>query len=654
MEHGERNPAADLEKGHGKHDRVAAHYVRDITYRVIPICAAILVFFSDGAILVCTLAFDKPVPRQGVVGISITLAVLSFLFGLGGMYVYRKEHYHPVPKVAYGPERPPPQTTKRDKTVSVLRTVKKPGRRLTSYISHRSRSDNTSPRIIDGLDGVHSRSPRRSDRAEFVQTRTSDELTIQHPPPPGREDYERGETAAAPLQRNTWVQARGTNTGRNVPQNAPVQQPEAPRQASALNTVPGGAHAHPLQPSARADPLRAMHQYRGGNGTYDSPRVPQGPDRAHGGHVGDRASVVPAGYNARPSYLRANPQTPHTMNTRLSHQRNLFNQSNLPKSDTRSVASARGDVNELNRWNTSGARVNLALVPDPPYLTEEAEAAYLQSELTNWVRAWARSVLLPAAAPDGIESDAAADALSPPERAGNQDPLRSADKSPPAPSIKPGAPGATKTTTLPPQFAAGTSRRRQEQAGDKSPAAYGRGRARSAAASFEAGFHRLEADHASQQAALQRLSEVLRASRPEQRAAVPARQPATPDAEGKGAGIEMQRWKQRQEPNATPKWKPLAITGTTGWPTRKPRARTVRTTPRRRRRQQQRSPRKAASLPAARPSMLKRSSPGKGPAPPPLAERAYLPLSPRRSSYSRHGRVVSSSSGSASVSTWKR
>ncbi|RYP79721.1 hypothetical protein DL770_006563 [Monosporascus sp. CRB-9-2] len=650
MEHGEQNLAADLEKGYGKHDRVAAHYVRDVTYRVIPICAVILVFFSDGAILVCTLAFDKPVPGQGAIGISIMLAVLFFLFGLGSMYVYWKDDHRPVPKVANGLEQPTPKTTRRDKTVSMLRTLKKHGKRLTSYVSNRSRSDGTNSRIIDGLDGVHTRNPRRSDRAEFVQTRTSDELTIQHPLPPGREDYEQGEAATAPLQRNTWVQVRGTNRG-NVPQHAPVQQPGAPRQQNALNRAPGGAHADPLRPPARADPLQAIHQYRGGDGTYGSPRVPQGPDRApHGGHVGDITSAVPAGYNARPSYLGANPQTPRTTNARLSHQRNLFNQSNPPQSDTRPVASARRDVNELNGWNTGGARVNLAFVPDPPYLTEEAEAAYLQSELTNWIGARARSVLVPAAAPDGIESSAGGGALSPPERAGNQGSLRSAGKSPPAPSIKP---GATKTSTPPPKFAAGTPKRRQRRAGDKIPAVYARGRARNAAASFEAGFQKLEADHASQQAALQRLSEVLRASRPEQRAAVPARQPATPDIEGKGPGIEMQRWEQRQESNVTPTWKPLAVTGAAGGPTRKPRVRVVRTTPRRRRQQQQRSPRKAASLPAARLSMVK-WLPGKEPAPLPLAERAYLPLSSRRSSHSRHGGVVSSSSGSASVSTWKR
>ncbi|RYO93584.1 hypothetical protein DL762_001022 [Monosporascus cannonballus] len=657
MEHGEQNPAADLEKGYGKHDRVAAHYVRDVTYRVIPICAVILAFFSDGAILVCTLAFDKPVPRQGAIGISITLAVLFFLFGLGGMYVYRKEHYRPIPKVASGLERPPPETRRRDKTVSMLRTLRNRGKRLTSYISNRSRSDDTSSRIIDGLDGVHTRRSRRSDRAEFVQTRTSDELTTQHPPPPGREDYEQGEAVAAPLQRNIWVQARGTNRG-DVPQNAPVRQPGAPRQPNALNMVPGGAHATPLQPPARADPLQAVHQYWGGNGAYDPPRAPQGPDRAlDGGHVGGITSTIPAGYNARPSYPRAKPQAPHGMKPRLSHQRNLFNQRNLLLSDTRSVASTRGDVNELTGCDTGGARVNLALVPAPPYLTEEAEAAYLQSELTNWIGAWGCSVLIPAAAPDGIESAAAADALSPPKRAGNQGSLRSADKSPPAQSNKPGSRGAAKTTTPPPKSAAGTPKRRQKRAGDKSPAApahgHAHGRARSAAASFEAGFRKLEADHASQRAALQRLSEVLQSSRPEQRAAVPARQPATPDTEGKGTGIETQRWKQRQEPSVTPKPEPLGITGAAGRPARKSPVRIVRTTPRRRRRQQQ-SPRKAASSPAARLSMVKRRSPGEGPAPPPLAERACLPLSPRRSGHSRRGGVVSSSSGSARVSTWKR
>ena len=85
----------DLERGHdaSDHDHTKRHYIQDFTFRFLPLCIAILVVFSDGAILVCTLAFNKPIPRQGVVVVSVMLAVFFALFGLGGACFHHQKRY---------------------------------------------------------------------------------------------------------------------------------------------------------------------------------------------------------------------------------------------------------------------------------------------------------------------------------------------------------------------------------------------------------------------------------------------------------------------------------------------------------------------------------------------------------------------------------
>ncbi|RYC59022.1 hypothetical protein CHU98_g7180 [Xylaria longipes] len=62
--------------------------VRDITYKIIPFCSLCLVIFSVGAILASTLAFDKPIPRQGTIVISSILLSFFVLFSIGFMYLY--------------------------------------------------------------------------------------------------------------------------------------------------------------------------------------------------------------------------------------------------------------------------------------------------------------------------------------------------------------------------------------------------------------------------------------------------------------------------------------------------------------------------------------------------------------------------------------
>ncbi|KAI1138718.1 hypothetical protein F5Y05DRAFT_425083 [Hypoxylon sp. FL0543] len=91
-------PQDDLERGLGPNTTRATGYIRDITYRVIPFCMAVLIIFSVGIIVVSTLHFDQPVPHEGTFVISILLAVLFFLFCIGIAYLYKKKHYPPLTK----------------------------------------------------------------------------------------------------------------------------------------------------------------------------------------------------------------------------------------------------------------------------------------------------------------------------------------------------------------------------------------------------------------------------------------------------------------------------------------------------------------------------------------------------------------------------
>lgn len=67
--------------------------VRHITYKVIPFCSFCLIVFSIGAILASTIAFDKPIPRQGTIVISSILFSFFVLFLIGLMYLYFRKFW---------------------------------------------------------------------------------------------------------------------------------------------------------------------------------------------------------------------------------------------------------------------------------------------------------------------------------------------------------------------------------------------------------------------------------------------------------------------------------------------------------------------------------------------------------------------------------
>lgn len=67
--------------------------VRDCTYKVIPLCATLLITFSSGGILLSTLAYNSPLPRNGVIAVSVILGFLAVLWAMGRLKIYRDHHY---------------------------------------------------------------------------------------------------------------------------------------------------------------------------------------------------------------------------------------------------------------------------------------------------------------------------------------------------------------------------------------------------------------------------------------------------------------------------------------------------------------------------------------------------------------------------------
>ena len=175
MENEKQNHMSDLEMGgYGKEPRSWMFYVRDFTYRVVPLCALILVFFSDGAILVCTLAFEKPVPKRGVIVISVMLAVLFLLFGVGGMYIYHRKYYPLLPRDVGGAgwSRPSSEYKWHRKLAG---SATKYAPRLSRYVAKHMRNKRT-----------NHEEPSRSKRNTPMTNRPvgvtdEDELAVAHP-----------------------------------------------------------------------------------------------------------------------------------------------------------------------------------------------------------------------------------------------------------------------------------------------------------------------------------------------------------------------------------------------------------------------------------------------------------------------------------------
>ncbi|KAI0024537.1 hypothetical protein F4780DRAFT_725762 [Xylariomycetidae sp. FL0641] len=120
--------AEDLERGGSasqrlQHDNpLERHYMRDITYKAIPFSGGVVLVFSVGAILVATLTYHRPLPRQATIAVSVTLLVLFVLFLLGVVCLYHEKHH---------PPRNDPSSTG-----GKLQGVSKQVRDIRSWLSH--------------------------------------------------------------------------------------------------------------------------------------------------------------------------------------------------------------------------------------------------------------------------------------------------------------------------------------------------------------------------------------------------------------------------------------------------------------------------------------------------------------------------------------
>ncbi|KAI1490368.1 hypothetical protein F5X96DRAFT_556286 [Biscogniauxia mediterranea] len=134
----------DVELGQDGIQRNAKHntnYVRDITYKVIPFCCVFLVVFSVGAILISTLAYEKPVPQQATIVVSSMLGAFFLLFCIGGIYLYHEKHYPPLTKGPNCPDRPEPSLRNARQTLKAMsRTVRRGTRLMRTTITKKPSS----------------------------------------------------------------------------------------------------------------------------------------------------------------------------------------------------------------------------------------------------------------------------------------------------------------------------------------------------------------------------------------------------------------------------------------------------------------------------------------------------------------------------------
>ncbi|KAI2633876.1 hypothetical protein GGS21DRAFT_490789 [Xylaria nigripes] len=202
----------DLERGeYGRYD--GSHrtkLVRDMTYKIIPFCGSFLVVFSIGAILVSTLAFNKPIPHQGTLAVSIILLTFFVLFCVGFMYLYlRRFRLH-----ASGNARQiswPPGSTK-----GISRTFRES---LGHSVSH---DDAANSAVIQGTNGGLFRSDNLRDPVPSPNTYNRQEREQREA---DRTQCELGTSVNQPARPPEQQQARDVGNGRGPRQEDAASMP---------------------------------------------------------------------------------------------------------------------------------------------------------------------------------------------------------------------------------------------------------------------------------------------------------------------------------------------------------------------------------------------------------------------------------------------
>ena len=84
------------QEGNGQFDTSPiTRLVREVTFKILPLCGFLLVVFSAGAILVSTFSFDEPLPHQAAIAVSVLLLLFFVLFSVGLVYLhYQKIQSH--------------------------------------------------------------------------------------------------------------------------------------------------------------------------------------------------------------------------------------------------------------------------------------------------------------------------------------------------------------------------------------------------------------------------------------------------------------------------------------------------------------------------------------------------------------------------------
>ncbi|KAI0884409.1 uncharacterized protein GGS22DRAFT_194895 [Annulohypoxylon maeteangense] len=115
---------SDIEKGQVDPGSTRmTNYVRDITWRVIPLCVGFLIILSAGATLVITLMYNKALPHKETTVVSIMLIAFIILFCIGRAFIYHRKHYPPLTKGPNAPDRPPPKNKTWKDRASVIGTL---------------------------------------------------------------------------------------------------------------------------------------------------------------------------------------------------------------------------------------------------------------------------------------------------------------------------------------------------------------------------------------------------------------------------------------------------------------------------------------------------------------------------------------------------
>ncbi|KAI1776406.1 hypothetical protein F4818DRAFT_379727 [Hypoxylon cercidicola] len=274
-------PETDLEEGQSAFNKPRRiSYVRDITFKIIPFCALCLILFSAGGILIATFAYDRPIPQQGTIVVSILLLIFLCLFCVGGGYLYIKKRYPPLIKGPNAPDRPPPDN---DSFLSILRRILTTLTEIHKRLhNHKEPGTDNNPAELEGPQSRDSQPPRghrtngqpSNTTEKHASRNTSSRKPVPSPVPPDRSLRPRPAGPRSNPSRHSHVpseptiaERRETRGSLGSPDSIPSEWDTRTRQD--LHTGGGGSYRdtvspatpsyHPSVPAARMNGNSRTH-----------------------------------------------------------------------------------------------------------------------------------------------------------------------------------------------------------------------------------------------------------------------------------------------------------------------------------------------------------------------------------------------------------